>query len=110
MAYKNKLKVDAIRTVAFGSVGAAYSAVGTALDDPARLFCLTNTTDADVYFSIDGTTNHFIVPTNSFKLIDITTNKVREDGYFLAEGTIFYVKRVSGAPTSGSVYIEIVHA
>lgn len=110
MAYKNKFKVDTIRTIAFGAIGAAYSAVGTALDDPARLFCLTNTTDVDLYFSIDGTNDHFIVPTDSFKLIDITTNRVREDGFFLAEGTIFYVKEVSGAAGSGSVYVEIIHA
>jgi len=110
MAYKNRLKVDAIRTAAFGAVGVNYAAVGAALADPARIFIFTNLTDADIYFSIDGVTNHFIVPSNSFKLIDVTANKVREDGFFLAEGVVLYAKRVAGAPTTGNIYIEVIHA
>jgi hypothetical protein len=109
MAYPRKLIVDAVRTVAFGAIGAGYSAVGAAITEPCRLFCLTNLTDEDVYFSIDGVIDQFIVPSNSFKLIDVTANKVRDDGFFLAEGTVFYVRRVGVAPTLGSVYIEVLH-
>ena len=109
MAYPKRFAIDTIRTAAFGAIGAAYSAVGEALDEPCRIFCLTNLTDQDVFFSLDGVNDHFIVPTNSFKLIDVTANKVRDDGFFVREGTVFYVVRVAGAPTLGSVYIEIIH-
>ncbi len=108
MGFQRRLRVDTIRTAAFGAIGAAYSAVGTALDSTARIFCLTNLTDQDVYFSIDGVNDHFIVPSNSFKLIDITANTVKDYPYFLAEGTVFYVSRAGGAPTTGNVYVEVI--
>lgn len=109
MAYPKVLRVDAIRTLGFAAIGAAYVAVGTALAQPCRVFCLTNMSDQDVYFSIDGVTNQFIVPANSFKLIDLCSNKVRDDGFFLSEGTVFYVRRVAAALTLGNVYIEVLH-
>ncbi len=110
MAFKTKLRLDPIRSLAFGSIGAAYNAVGTSLADPARLIVFNNLTDASVFFSLDGITDHLILPPNGFKLFDITMNKVHEDGFFIAEGTVIYVKQVSGAPTNGSVYIEVIHA
>ena len=61
-------------------------------------------------FSIDGVNDHFILPPRSFKLIDVTANKVRDDGFFVREGTVFYVKQTLAAPTLGSVIIEIVRA
>ena len=45
---------------------------------------------------------------NSFLIIDLSTNKIRDDGLFLAIGTQFYVKQVTG-PSSGSVWIEVIH-
>lgn len=110
MAYPKRVNFEAVRTVAFGSVGAAYAAVGAVTTTPIRVICFTNNTDADVYFSLDGTTNHVIVPASGFKLFDLTTNKVRDDGLFIREGLIFYVKRVAGAPTTGNVYIECMYA
>ena len=110
MSYRNRFRIDPIRTAAFGVIGVNYSAVGTSLTEPARIFILNNLTDASVFFSIDGINDHFILPPNGFKLIDVTTNKVRDDGFFVSDGTVFYVKRVSSAPTSGSVYIEIIHS
>lgn len=109
MSYPKRLIPDTVRTAAFGAVGAAYSAVGAALTDQCRIFCLTNLTDADVFFSVDGVNNHFIVPSNSFKLIDVASNKIRDEGFFLPTGTVFYVVRVAGAPTVGAVYIEVLH-
>ena len=62
MAYNRKLKVEPIRTLAFGSIGPTYTAVGTALTNPARIFILNNLTNQNLYFSIDGTNDHFITP------------------------------------------------
>jgi len=36
----------------------------------------------------------------------VTMNKVRDDGFFIAEGTVFFAKRAAGAPSSGALYIE----
>lgn len=110
MAYGTRVQFEAVKEIAFGSIGATYSAIGTATTDHTRLVCITNTTDTDVYISLDAITNHLRIATNSFKLLDLTTNKVQDDGLFIDVGTIFYIKRTSGAPASGTVWVEVLYA
>jgi len=110
MAYGRKVEFEAVREVAFGGIGAAYAALGTALTDNARIISITNATDAEVYISFDGVTNHIRLAENSFKIFDLTANKVRDDGYFLANGTQVYQMRVAGAPTVGSLWVEVITA
>lgn len=110
MAYSNRVQFEPIRSAAFGAIGAAYAAVGTATTKPARLIRFVNDTDEAIYISLNGTDNHIYLPASGFLLIDVTANKVRDHGYFFAEATTFYAKRVSGAPSSGSLYIEVMYA
>jgi hypothetical protein len=110
MAYGTKVAFEAVREVAAASITASYTAVGTATIDHSRLVSISNGTDADCYISLDGVTNHLRLASNSFKLLDLTSNKVSDDGLFIAQGTIFYVKRVSGAPTTGTLWIEVMYA
>lgn len=110
MAFGTRAGFDAVRELAFGSVGASYTAVGTATTDYIRVARFTNTTDVEVYISLDGTTNHIRMGSGSFLLIDFTANEVDEAGLFIQKGTVFYTKRVSGAPTSGAVWIEVISA
>ena len=110
MAFKNRFIIDEIRSVAFGGITGAYAAVGSALDDPARIFILNNISNQDLLISLDGVTDHLILPAGAFKLIDVAANKGRDDGLFVAAGTVFYVKHNGVAPTSGSVYLEVIHS
>ena len=111
MSYPKRLIADAVRTIAFGAITAAYAAVGAALDSPVRIFCLSNLTNQDVYFSIDGVTDQFIVPAGSFKLIDVSTNRTTIENFFLQQGVVFYARTVGVVnPTSGSVYIDIIRS
>lgn len=110
MAYGTRVAFDAVRELAFGSISGTYAALGTPTADNARLLSISNSTDADVYISFDGTTNHLRLVANSFKLLDLSANKIRDDGLFIAVGTQVYVKQVSGAPTSGAVWAEIMSA
>ena len=107
----NKALVDTLRSLAYTSVSGTYAAVGTPTAYPTRIICFTNTTDADVFFSMDGSTNQLIVAAGGFKLFDITTNHrpVNQDDFCFAVGTQWYVKQNS-APTKGAVYIEIIYA
>lgn len=109
--FTNKAQVDTLRTLAFGSIGATYAPVGSAFAFQARIICFTNTTNHDVIFSMDGSTDQLIVPAGSFKLFDITMNHrpVNMDDFCFAIGTQWYVKYVA-APGSGAVYIEVVYA
>lgn len=110
MAYPIRFRMEAIRESAFGVVGANYAAMGSAIAEPARMIRLVNTTDQDVYISFDGVTNHIRVVSNSFLLLDVTANLVRNDGFFIADGTVIYQKHAGVAPTSGLVFAEVVYA
>jgi hypothetical protein len=109
--FTTKAQVDVLRTLAFGSVGASFTAVGNPQEYQARIICFTNTTNEDVIFSMDGVTDQLIVPAGSFKLFDITTNHrpVNMDDFSFPIGTQWYVKYAS-EPSLGAVYIEIVYA
>jgi len=96
---------ETVRQLAFGSIGGAYMGIGTAMSRPIRIFLLQNLTDANLMFSFDGVKDHLPLPNNGYILIDITANKTREQGYYLAEGTRLYVKEISASPSSGSVYL-----
>ena len=111
MGFTTQAKVDTLRTVANGSVTGTYAAVGSPFAYPARIICFTNTTNEDMLFSMDGTTDQLIVPAGSFKLFDITTNHrpVNQDDFCFANGTQWYVK-YAAAPNTGAIYIEVVYA
>ena len=110
MAYPKRVRMDELRRLAFGGITANYAAVGAALTDPCRIFILSNLSDDNIIFSLDGVTDHFFVPVGGFKLIDCTANKVREEGFFVSEGTVFYARCEAGAvPTAGLVTVEILH-
>lgn len=100
---------DSIRTLDYTGISGAYAVVGSVLSYPTRSFCITNNTDGDLYFSIDGSTDHIFIGKGSHKVWDISTNKSNKDDRFpLPKGTQFYVKQIT-APTSGAVYIECLY-
>lgn len=109
--FTTKAQVDTLRTLAFGSIAATYTAVGGPFAYQARIICFTNTTDEDVIFSMNGVTDQLIAPAGSFKLFDVTMNHrpVNMDDFCFAIGTQWYV-RYRAPPSSGAVYIEVVYA
>ena len=110
MAYGTRVRFEELRELAFGGIGAAYAAIGGATGDHTRLVTFNNTTDTDLYISTNGVTNHLRIASGSGKVLDLTTNKVRDDGLFVDQGTVFYVKRTAGAPTTGLIWIEVMYA
>lgn len=109
--FTSQSKVDALRSLGFASIAATYNPVGSASLYQTRIICFTNTTDADVVFSTDTSTDRLIVAAGGFKLFDITTNHRPEnqDDFCFAIGTQWYVRYLA-VPTKGSVYIENVYA
>ncbi len=106
------VRFDAYKTVAFGSITNSYTAIGSALTHAWRAFRISNNTDGDMNFSLDGTTNNLFVPAGSFVLYDICTNSpplTVNDNLVFGLGTQFYIK-YSTAPTTGAVYIEGLYA
>lgn len=103
---------EALRSLAFGGISGTYAAVGTQLENQVRAFCITNTTQGDMIFTIDNgvAAGHMFVAAQSYKLYDVQANMNTQfdDKYVIAKGTQFYVKQ-STAPVSGSVYIECLY-
>jgi len=103
-----KLAVEPVRSLAFGSIGAGYTGVGTVFSNPARILHIQNLTDVLLMFSYDGVLDHFPLATNSYLLLDVTANKSSEQGCYIPEGTRLYVKQ-DGVPSSGSVYATVYY-
>lgn len=103
-----RLQFETVRSLGFASIGAGYMGVGSALSYPARQVFIQNLTNMTLMFSFDGINDHFALPTNGFLLLDITSNKTQQGGFYIAEGTRLYVKQV-GVPTSGTVYFTSMY-
>jgi hypothetical protein len=110
MTYGRRCSFEAVREAAFGAIGAAYATIGGVTTDYTRIISIFNSTDADVYISLDGVTNHLRVASGTGQVLDLTANKVRDDGLFIKLGTQFYQKRAGGAPSVGNVWIQTVSA
>lgn len=104
MSRSIRLVPETARSLAFGSIGAAYMGVGTAFTKPVRILMIQNLCDTSLMFSFDGINDHVPLPREGFILLDVTSNKAREDGLYFAEGTRIYVKEIT-TPTTGSVYV-----
>ena len=106
MPFSIAFRADPVRVKAAGSISSSYSQVGTSLNNGARQLLVQNLTDATLMFSFDGVNDHFPLLANSYIIIDVTTNKVTNDGWFITKNTRMNVKRI-GTPTTGSVYISV---
>lgn len=110
MVYGTRVGFEPIRESAFGAITGSFTALGVPTTEYVRLISLNNTTNADVYVSFDGVTNHLRLPATSFQLFDLSSNKIRDDGLFIAVGTQIYVKYVSTLGSTGAFFVECMHA
>lgn len=109
MAYKRRALFDTLRTKAFGDITASYTVLGVPLTDEAVIYTLINDSDANLYFSTDGSTDQLYLPDESATVKDIRANSAG-DGLFLAAGTQLYVKHDGSAPTYGRAVLELIYA
>jgi len=93
------------RILAAASISGAYMGIGTPLEYPTRLLWVLNLTNALLQFSLDGINDHFVLPTQSNFVFDVTTNTPQTLGCYIGVGTRFYVKEI-GLPSTGNVYIS----
>jgi len=108
MAIEIRAKFEELRSLGFASIGAAYMGIGTALEHPARVAIIHNFTDKNLMFSIDGIKDELIFKADSSLVLDISTNKTIEAGWFFEKGTRLYVKEID-TPTEGSVYFSVLY-
>jgi len=108
MSYAKLFRADPVRTLAAGSVVVGYTAIGTLFEHPTRQIFIQNLTDALLMFSFDADNDHFPLLPQSFLILDVTSNEVDPNGWFIGKSTIMYVKRI-GTPTTGSVYLSVFY-
>lgn len=108
MSTENQASFETLKSLAHTSIGASYAAIGTPLSSPAVVVTFKNQTNGDVLVSTDGTLDKLVLPANSFTIYDIRTNAPVNSNFMFAQGTQFYIKDGTSAPSSGTFYIEAV--
>jgi hypothetical protein len=99
---------ETLRSIAASGFIGSYQALGSPLANSARLLKFVNNTNQLVTVSWDGVHDHDILPSDSFALYDLTSNRGNPSPYLAAaQGTQFYVKSASG---SGSFYLIALYA
>jgi len=106
--FARRIKFEPLRSLSYADITTSYVAVGSATENPAHVAYISNITNGSLLFSFDGMNNHLIIPANGYFLLDISTNKVTQEGFWLAEGTTLYVKQFD-TPTTGFVSFSLIY-
>ena len=106
MSRSRRLRAETIKTLAFGSIAAGFTAIGTAFSNPVSKMYLTNLTDANLSFSHDGVNTHFILPKEGMLVYDISYDSLETT--FFSQGESLYVKQLQ-VPSAGSVYLTVYY-
>lgn len=96
------IKDEALREVAFGSITSSYAVLGAAFIHDAFIDAFINETNANIYISFDGTTDHKKFGAQSGRVSDLKSN----DAYRKV-GTQVYIKHDGSAATSGWFSTEV---
>ena len=96
-------RAEGQRSLAFGSILAGYTAIGTAFAHPISKIFIVNLTDADLQFSFRSPDDHFVLPSLGFVMYDVSTESANDA--YISIGTTLSVKRLE-VPTTGSVYVS----
>ncbi len=101
---------EPIKTLGFAGISAAYAPVGSPTSHETRVFCISNNTMGDLYFTTNLSQDEMFLAGNSFRLYDVQANMntMKDDKFVLAVGTVFSVKQIT-APVNGSVYVECIY-
>ena len=104
----NIVRVDAVRSLAFGAISPTYAPIGTAFGHAMRVLHFINNTDADMMISFDNSTDNIPVLANSFALYDLTSDQDALESFRYEKGSQLYIKSIS-ALTMGTFYVVAVY-
>lgn len=92
------------------SLDGTYQNLGSVLSNPALKVQFLNSSDVDVYVSVDGSTNKFRIPAGSSITFDESTAPIPNRGqeYYMDVGTQMTVTQVTGAGSDGDLVAHIV--
>lgn len=110
MAFFVDMRANPLGSLAFGSISGTYAAIGTPFLHPMRAIAIKNYTNAQITFSFDGINDHVTLIALAGEVLDVSSWEFQGNGLLISNMTQMYAKQTSGAPTSGSVYIEAFYA
>ncbi len=106
MSYNNKAYFETLRSES--TIGATYTALGSAYTNRLVVVCFKNDTNGDVVISDDGVTDKLFFAAGSYTVYDIRTNAPNETDLTLPINLQFYIKDGTTPSTSGTFYIEAI--
>lgn len=112
MSHGIRLQFETLRSLDGTTITDDYAVIQTPFEHPIRLIMVDNLTDALLFFSFDGINDHFIVNQLSSKILDVSSNRVDDGGYFIAKNIGLFVSVADPAeiPTTGEVYLSVAYA
>ena len=99
-----QITYDTLRSRDSATFTGSYQTLGSVLTHPASIIKIYNNSTVLVTISIDGTSDHDILPANSFFLYDETANSPHTNNVYMRAGTQFFCK---GSAGTGLVYLVV---
>ena len=97
-------------SIAAGSITGSYATLGT-VTESGRIVAFINDTDAGVLLSFNASSDNIYLAAGSSQIWDFQGNATDgQNNFALSINTVISIKYPSGAPSTGSVYVEIVYA
>jgi len=109
MSYGTSVEWEPLQRIQFSQITSSFTPVGVETKSRTRILGFKNLTDTSVILSQYGTDENIHLLPLEFKVFDLCSNKVRDDGMYLAKMTQFFIKHDGAAPTTGSVILEFVN-
>lgn len=100
-----RIRSEPLRFLAFDEIFGGFVPIGPAFQHPIRMFYMLNLTDQPLIVSDNGVDEKWVIASNSFLLLDISSNQTGDRGFYYAQGDRFWVITAAGAPTTGSLYL-----
>jgi len=105
-----RVQIETLRSVDSATFTGSYQAIGTPLTHPARIIKLVNNSNVLVTISDDGVTDKEILPSNSFVLLDFSSDRETGNQFSMAANTQIWVKGAAGGANSGLIYLSVYYA
>ena len=105
-----RMTFDVMITLDYTDVTVDFTAVGSALANPAVQFMISNFTNTPLVFSFDGSNDHFVLAAGAQWINDNRANRTDESGgFYLPVGVSLWAAELTGAPASGAVYFSVIY-
>lgn len=107
----NIVRFDSWRSMAFASITASYTALGTPFDHAMRVIHFVNNTNGDIAISFDGTNDNIFILAGGFALYDLTSDQDMTERFRYQMGSQLFVKYITAptGPATGAVYAICVY-